>query len=373
MIKFFMKKDQKPKFALILCPGGLANQGGIGKMVSYFTREWEGMHSSPSYEVVDTRGIGSLRNAPIVYTKALLTICSKLFRRQVYLLHIHMASYGSTVRKLLIVFLAKCFKVPVILHLHGAEFHIFYRNLPQSLKYIIRKFFQSVDKVIVLGSFWKEFICNELDVESQRVVQMPNAVLIPTEKSKESGSSRVKLLFLGRIGKRKGVPEILRALASNKVRHLAWEAVLAGDGDVEKYREEAESLSLAEQVNFLGWSNADTIDRLLGESDILLLPSYNEGLPMAMLEGMAHGLAVITTPVGAIPEVIEHNKNGLLITPGDEVALAQALESLITDISLRSVISQNARESIVERFGINAYATRMNVLYAECATTLQSS
>src|SRR5690606_27648404 len=112
------------------------------------------------------------------------------------------------------------------------------------------------------------------------------------------------LLFLGRLGPRKGVPDLLAALAGPRMHALNWRALLAGDGPLDSYRAEVRAKGLAGHVDILGWQSASQTAALCRSADILVLPSHAEGLAMAVIEGLAHGLAVVTTPVGAHPEVI---------------------------------------------------------------------
>ena len=76
-------------------------------------------------------------------------------------------------------------------------------------------------------------------------------------------------------------------------------------------------LGLVSRVAVPGWVGSDGVERLIANSSILVLPSFVENLPMSVIEGMAAGLAVVATPVGAVEEIIEHEKTGLLIPPGD--------------------------------------------------------
>ena len=131
------------------------------------------------------------------------------------------------------------------------------------------------------------------------------------------------LVFLGHLSARKGVPELLEALASPALAALPWRATLAGGGPVDEFRARAAALGLADRVAFPGWIDQPAASALCAAADILVLPSHAEGLAMSVLEGLAHGLAVVATPVGAHAEVIEPEQSGLLVPPGDVAALAR--------------------------------------------------
>ena len=169
--------------------------------------------------------------------------------------------------------------------------------------------------------------------------------------------------FLGRFGDRKGVPELLRALAEPRLATLRWTAVLAGDGAVERFR--ARWAARAERARSrcrLGRRSRGP--RQLAAADILVLPSLNEGLPMAVLEAMAPGLAVVTTPVGAIPDAIQDGETGLLVPARDAAALAEALARLIVDPALRRRLGEQARARFAAEFSIDAYGPAAGAIYA---------
>ena len=158
---------------------------------------------------------------------------------------------------------------------------------------------------------------------------------------------------------------MLQALATDRVRSLEWIAVVAGDGAIENYRKMLVDLNLKERVELPGWVGPDMVSAYLGDADILALPSHNEGLPMSVLEAMAHGLAIVTTPVGAISEAIDDGVSGLLVPPGDVDALADALARIIEDASLRQSLSRAAVNSFSERFDVRNLSRRLTEIYHE--------
>lgn len=104
---------------------------------------------------------------------------------------------------------------------------------------------------------------------------------------------------------------------------------------------------------------------LLARADVLVLPSYTELLPMAMLEAMSHQVAVIVTPVGAIPEVISAGVTGLLVPVGDAAALANAICMLCQNPAQTVRLGRNARALVAARYGIQAYGRTFGRLYQE--------
>ena len=173
----------------------------------------------------------------------------------------------------------------------------------------------------------------------------------------------IEIVFLGRLSERKGVPELLLALSHPVMKELRWRAVLAGDGPVEDYRRQAADMGLSGLVDMPGWLGADETRALCARADILVLPSHAEGLAMAVLEGLSHGLAVVTTRVGAHEEVISDGETGVFVPVGDKDALAAALAKLITDPDIRSRLAAGARAHYLNHFSMKAYMRSMENLY----------
>jgi glycosyltransferase involved in cell wall biosynthesis len=151
------------------------------------------------------------------------------------------------------------------------------------------------------------------------------------------------VLALGRLGQRKGTYDLLRAVESLPAHvrsrvHLR----LAGDGEVDQVRAQVAARGLGDTVDVVGWLGPRERDEALRQADIFVLPSYDEGLPMALLEAMAHGLVPITTPVGGIPEAVTDGVHGLLVPPGDPAALARALHRLVENDALRERLGRHA-------------------------------
>ncbi len=138
--------------------------------------------------------------------------------------------------------------------------------------------------------------------------------------------------------------------------------MLAGDGpEHARLRAMADKLALGAAVVFAG--NVDDVPGLLGAADVFVQPSHQEGLPNAVLEAMASGLAVVATRVGGHGDVIEHARTGLLVPPGDPDALAGALQALLDDDGLRARMGLAARAAVLQGYGTDVVARRLLALY----------
>lgn len=351
----------------VAVPGGLRGQGGIDRQMQYFFEEAAALGLDDRLTPIATRGTGSLAVSMLLLPFRLARYAAHCALGRVELLHANVSVSGSTYRKMCLVLISRLFSVPVVLHLHGSEYRAFFARLTGLRRAAVMRLFGASDRVVVLGMSWRDFVAVELGVPPERISIIPNAVPAPRHRRDAPAGRPPHLLFLGRLGDRKRVGDLVEALAAPSVRALDWTATLAGDGDVGRYRAQARSLGIADRIRFPGWTGPDETDRLLASADVMVLPSEAENLPMSILEAMANGLAVVATPVGAVPEVIRPGVNGCLVPVGDVVALSNALRAVISDRALRERLGAGARALYQERFAIESYVRQFFALYAEIA------
>jgi glycosyltransferase involved in cell wall biosynthesis len=322
---------------------------------------------APTLIVHGITGHGALRAAwrliRVVVSLAVLRL-----RRERCLIHINLASRGSTARKMPILFLARALRFPVVLHLHGARYREFFRGCPRLVRSVISAAFRAAVRVVVLGGHWASFVENEIGVPPERVERLPNAVPEVLPRSCRD-ASRVSIVFAGRVGERKGTADLVHALAMQEIRDLPWRLTILGDGELSAAERLIEEVGLADRIHLAGWRSEADVSEALAEADIFVLPSYAEGLPLALLEAMAARLAIVATPVGSIPEFVTDGENGRLVPPGDTSALAAALGELLRDSTQRHRLGSAAEATWAEAFSLPAYAARLNALYAEVLAT----
>jgi glycosyltransferase involved in cell wall biosynthesis len=299
----------------------------------------------------------------LVFVQALGVLFWRLFKQEADIVHIHVSERGSAFRQAFTTMIAWLLRKPIILHAHSADFHLFYANLPSIIKIGLSWAFCKSTRFIVLSDSWKKFYINNLGLKAEQVIVLPNPVKFPLEISQQLNSKKVNFLFLGRIGDRKGAFDLIKAFAAiSPDKKQDTSLIIAGDGEGKRARDMIAELNLSQYIKILDWVDEKQRDELLAKSDVFILPSYNEGLPMALLEAMSWELAVITTPVGGIPELIVDHDNGLLVKPGCISDLSLAIESLISNQELRRKLSKNARES-VKPFNVNNYMISLVGIY----------
>lgn len=273
--------------------------------------------------------------------------------------HIHMASRRSTFRKGKYVRLAKFKGKKVIIHIHGAEYKLFFDECNEKQKRYVKETLALADKIIVLSEEWKDYF-KEL-VDENKIIVIYNSIVIPEDFEKDIDTN--KLLFLGRIGQRKGIYDLIEVIDKLKSDFSDIKLYVGGDGEIEKLKQLIQEKHLEKNVEYIGWTTGEKKEKLLKECSFYILPSYNEGMPMSVLEGMAYKNVVISTNVGGIPKVIENNKNGILIDPGDKKKLEEELIGLLKDKALRQKLSKEAQKTVELKFNIENNIKTLIKLY----------
>ncbi|MFT5813602.1 MAG: glycosyltransferase involved in cell wall biosynthesis [Psychroserpens sp.] len=237
--------------------------------------------------------------------------------------HIHMAMKGSFFRKMILLFLVKTFGGKTIIHLHGSEFEKFYMQSSKLVKFLVKLTFENSDLVITLSHSWNDFVKSISNKINSKTIYN---YVEPIRKYQTKKGNRSEILFMGAIGKRKGIYDLLVAIKMLPV-HIRQKNILkvCGDGDLSEAKRLVHELGIEDQVEFLGWISGDQKVELLNACTVAVLPSYNEGLPMFILEAMSLGKPVISTTVGGIPEAIIHGVSGILVEPGCVNDLSRSL------------------------------------------------
>jgi glycosyltransferase involved in cell wall biosynthesis len=279
--------------------------------------------------------------------------------------HIHFASRGSTLRKMILAEMVARAGRPLILHAHGSEFDEFHRKLPAAVRRNVNRSLQRANVFITLSTQWRDFYIRECELSPSQVVVLANPVRVPNEVPARDGRKEVQFIGLGRLGERKGTYDLVNAFVGlpEALRNRS-RLVLAGDGDVEGVRKLA--APAADRIDVHSWIDSAERDRLLAQSDVFALPSRAEGVPMALLEAMANGLPSITTPVGGIPDVFRDGVDGTMVKPGDVDQIRAAMIHFITDDAARVVAGRLAREQ-ARQYDVHVYARRLADIYQRIA------
>jgi glycosyltransferase involved in cell wall biosynthesis len=351
----------------VATPLGVAGRGGIDRLNdSIFDVISIKGNLELSVTRIVTRGQAGLFAAQFVFAAALFKLCAAALFRKIDLLHIHLSINGSSYRKAVLGFAASVLGIPYVVHLHGCNFDDFWSTTSPWLARSIDSLFRNSVRIVALGQYWADSIAQRLPDVADKVVVLPNASWPCSQPQIPSGNGRTRITFLGQLGARKGTPQFVQALAMLRDEDN-WEATIAGDGEIPETLGLVESLGLAQRVSIPGWLSGAATEALLNRTDILALPSFSENLPMVILEAFAHGVPVVSTPVGAIPEVVQDQRNGLIVDVGDVNGLAEALRRLVNDPGFRRALGDNALRDHQDKYEIEKYVMQLAALWVEAA------
>ncbi|KJZ27705.1 glycosyltransferase family 4 protein [Pseudoalteromonas fuliginea] len=339
-------------------------QGGIATVVS--TYKENGLFERWNIEALSTHSSFAKAgkfSLVLMYAFFIIKLLKTIMFNQVGFAHIHIASRGSYTRKSIVVRILKFFNVKVLLHLHGAEFQDFYQNECSARKKLhIRKTFQMADKVIVLSSQWYKWLSTLLPNNSKLEI-LYNSVAVPELQRKHVEVG--KIVFLGRVGERKGVYDLINAFKLVLDSCPKSQLIIAGDGNLDEAKKLVKNLDIENSIVFTGWVSGEQKKNLLATSDVYCLPSYNEGFPMGILEAMAASIPVVASRVGGIPDAIDNESSGFIIEAGDVGALAGTLTKLINDRVLNQRISTNAKIKFDLEFSLNIIIPKLEKIYKQ--------
>ena len=233
--------------------------------------------------------------------------------------------------------------VPYVLKAHGSDINVYLDNTARGEK--ILRACRCARKVIVVSQALKNFIVSR-GVDSAQIEVLYNGVdaqlFYPDMNKKKNYQSGVakKLLFVGNLKHDKGVMELLEAFAA--LTDSAHQLTIVGDGVMRSEMQRfVHSQGLSERVHFAGSLPHASLPGLMRDADLLVLPSYREGVPNVILEAMASGLPVVATEVGGIPEIVESGVNGFLVPAMNAKGLKDVIEmSLIHDWDVAAIIAK---------------------------------
>jgi glycosyltransferase involved in cell wall biosynthesis len=175
-----------------------------------------------------------------------------------------------------------------------------------------------------------------------------------------------RVLFIGRLDAVKGVPVLLEAFAALRAQAPGARLTLVGDGP-HRAALEAQAASLGGAVRFTGYLTQEAVAAELAAHDVLVLPSFAEGVPVVLMEAMASRLPVIATRVGGVAELVEDGVNGFLVPPGDAATLAERLGRLIADPELCRRMGLAGRATVEARHDVRTEAAKLAALFRGAA------
>lgn len=344
-----------------------STKGGMWSVVENYLQD-ESFNRDVKLRYIPTAAAGSRLKKAACFAGGWLKSLWILLTDRPDVVHLHVSERGSVYRKALLTKLAKLFGRKVILHMHGAEFESWYEALDGRGQQRVRACLNNADCILILGEYWRAFISGLVE-DASKIRVLYNAVAALPEN--RYNPEAANLLFLGEVGERKGAYDLLRAIQRvNADLPAETKLLLYGPNPEGDILERILSLGLGERVRYCGWADRKKKEEAFAQTAISVLPSYHEGLPMTILEAMAHGIPCISTPVAAIPEAVDET-NGVLVQPGDIPALGDAILGLLRDQEARKAKSTHAHDRIDKLFSMENHRNSLLQIYAELVASIR--
>ncbi|HEU5141806.1 MAG TPA: glycosyltransferase family 4 protein [Solirubrobacterales bacterium] len=295
----------------------------------------------------------------LLFARALVKLVRWCAGRGPRIVHVHVAARGSLYRKGLVVGTAKAMRRPVVLHLHAGpgDLDDFLARLGPLRRRLLRAPFLMADRVLSVSSSGAAALRQGLvDVE---VTVVPNAPPPVSAPPRRSGGGEVTALYLGGFyDPAKGGEVLLEGLPRLLERSPATTVLLAGPGSPPR--------EPASNGRWQGWLDGERKSQAMEEADLFVLPSISEGMPVALLEAMASGMAIVATTVGGVPELLEDGVDAALVPPGQPNQLVDAVAGLAADPERRARFGRAAAERARRLADEDVYG-RLDRIYAELA------
>lgn len=338
---------------ILMVASGPHTRGGIVSVLKYY-RSHKKFWTENNIEWIATANSGNKFSKLLDFGDAIITYVSKLYKTD--LVHFHFTTGSSSNRKLSFFVLAKLFGKKTVSHVHAPSL-----NFTNNISYSFSKIVKGSDAVIVLSNIW--------GLKMNEIIQREYIIL--NNPSKGFNENIIKkeniILFAGKLEERKGYLDLLKAFKSINSK-TDYKLILAGNGEVEEANCYIKSNNL-NNACAIGWQNEQEISKWFSKASIFILPSYAEGFPISIIDALSNSCAVVATPVGGIPDLMEDRKNCLYVTPGDVKQIENALLSLIDDSNLREEISLNGFELAKKSFDINVITKQLTNIYLDLVGT----
>lgn len=337
-------------------------KGGIAAVVSgYRNSELEKRYSIKYIEsYCDGGKVSKTLKAIIAY----FIFMKELIFNKPDLIHIHSSFGGSFYRKLPFIVGSYIFKLPIINHIHGANFDDFYINASKKKKQRIKNIYRKCTKIIVLSEEWKENIRQIVD--ENKIIVIENYSILNTDaiEKRKLKKKENNVLFLGFICKRKGCYDIPAIVEKVKEKIPNVRFILAGSGDIEQVKA-ITSDKIKKNIFYPGWVRNENKDKLLREADLFFLPSYHEGMPMAILDAMGYGLPIVSTAVGGISKIVCDSENGYICNPGDIENIANSIINILENEIKLKKMGNNSIKIVKDKYSLEKHIKKICLLYDE--------
>lgn len=346
-----MKTLDQDFIVLVIAPAD--GRGGIASVVRLHsqTEAWRVMRARLLSTYDDRSSWRKILSAAKAYVAAPLLIA------RATIVHVHLAAQKSVLRKLPLILMAKSLGKPVIVHVHAFSMESLFDS---TTLYAGRLTLRLADHVIALSQVWADAMTSRDASLSVSVIQNPVSTF---RRNSWTPDQTPVVLYAGKLEARKGYQDLLAAAVPILKAFPSTQFWFAGHGDIEVAKAMADTYGIRESVKFMGWLSPEEMSKAYESATIFCLPSYNEGVPMVVLEAMARGIPVVCTKVGGLPNYIEHGENGLFADAGDSVSIAKTILFLLMDSSHAQTIGERGAKTIQNTCSLEAVSKQLESLY----------
>jgi len=328
---------------------GLKANGGIVKVIEYY-KNYKLFWDQQDIFWIESHCDGSKFRKLIIVIKSIFVLIKKA--RKAKVVHLHFSGGSSSNRKIIFFVISKFFRLKIVSHLHTPILN-FTNIINWSFKTMVKK----SDVVIVLSPVFVEALKNKIANREYIILNNPSQGFYSDDVNKEK-----IILFAGRVEEKKGYHDLINSLALIKsLNH--YRVILAGSGEINKAEGLIKKFKL-KNVKTVGWLGSKEIIEVFKKSQIFILPSYGEGFPISIIDALSNKCAVITTPVGGIPDFLEDGETCLFFKPGDIEGLADSIERLIKDNELKNKLVENGYTLAKKSFDIGVITKKLGSIYS---------
>lgn len=363
-------KNDQGNITILIAGPGPGSGGGMFAVAHNIGNYFNLMDRGVRVIQLDTIG-GRGKRGYLHFPGALFTVATAGYD----LLHLNVASKGSTVRKVILAMVARIRGKPYVIHLHGGGYTDFLSSLRSAELCLVKEFFEDAGSVIVLGDIWAESIMSALRPLRAQIAVVPNGVPGISMRSTEEVDACVEhdrktVVFIGPLSRSKGIRDLVSVAESllSMPKFQDWEFLLVGpeaEPDLIPMIH-ASAARVSGRIRVLGAIFGIRKANILAAADVFVLPSYAEAFPLSMLEAMSCGTPCVCTSVGAVPEVIVNGVSGLTVAPGDVQALEAALAQLMADDALRRSIGDAGQKLWSEQYTLGPMCSAIEGVWRAC-------
>lgn len=304
------------------------------------------------------------------FIKIIFVLLSKLISNRYCFCYFSLTPTGIGFYKdVVFVILLKIFKIKRLYHLHGKGISLKNGFID---KFLYRLCFQNSKVIIISQSLFYDI---EDYIDKQDVFVLPNATKQNLEDEEfgkimknRLNKTTLNLLFLSNMIKSKGVFTTLEAANILNKMNYDFKFYFVGewsDISLEGFMNKIDEFKLKEKVEYLGFKEGAEKHRILEGADIFVYPTLKDTFPLVVLEAMEYGLPIVSTNEGAIPEIIEDELNGFIVSCKDSLGLKEKLERLINEPSLRITMGRANREKFLRMYTFELFEKRLSNIFNE--------